>query len=276
MQKKLRVVFFPRRLLEKTTRSFFLLGVMLSSASLVMAAETKMPSLFRGVVVADATPGARVLSVDEESIAYAGGLRPGDVILLMHGASIASIDDFAAQSQRIGGKTTEVVLKIERAGRPVELLVSLFSPRLLEAWGERFVPNLELRFRDPKAGYTYWWGEGRRLARERRTSLAIEALATALHYQPDRAETALLLAGQWNLLAQSRFAGRRNDQGVAALQHAVNLYQRLLAKGATAEQLQQVKAQLQPLVHTLGRQLPAPEPEPAGSPPPPTPHAASH
>lgn len=237
-----------------------------------------MPSLFRGVVVADAKPGALVVSVDEEAIAYAGGLRPGDVILIINGTPIASIDDFAAQSRRISGKMTEATLKIERAGRSVELLVSLFSQRLLEAWGERFVPNLELRFRDPKAGYAYWWSEAQRLTRERRASLAIEALETALHYQPEHADAVLLLAEQWSQLAQSRFAGRRNDQGVAALQHAVNLYQRLLAQGATTEQLAQVKAQLQQLVTTLGRQLPAaaapaPEPPPTGTPPAPTPEA---
>ena len=235
-----------------------------------------MPSLFRGVVVANAAPGALVVTVDEESTAYAGGLRQGDIILLINGASVASIDDFAAQSRRMTGKTTEATLQITRGGRPVELLVSLFSQRLLEAWGERFVPNLELRFRDPQAGYTYWWSEGQRIARDHRTSLAIEALETALHYQPEHADAALALAEQWNLLAQARLADHRNDQGVAALQHAVNLYQRLLAKGVTAEQLTQVKTQLQQLVGTLKQQSPAtvpiPEPDsaPTGTPPAPT------
>ena len=243
----------------------------------VTAAEAKLPSLFRGVVVASASPGARVVSVDEESLAYAGGLRPGDVIMTVNDAAIESIDDFAGQSQRLAGKLSEATVTVQRQEQPVQLLISLFSQRLLEAWGERFVANLDLRFREPKAGYVYWTVEAQRAMREHRTSLAIEALATALHYQPDRLETALLLAGQWNELAQARFARQRNDQGVAALQHSVNLYQRLIAKGVTREQLVEIKAQLQRLVTALKEQVPptesAPAPEPTveiGPPPPPT------
>ncbi len=238
--------------------------------------ETPRPSLFRTVVVADAKPGARVVVVDEESAAYAGGVRPGDVITRLNGAAVGSIDEFALQSQHVLGKVSEATLVVERGGRPIALLISLFSQRLLEAWGERFVPNLELRFRDPKAGYAYWSTEGRRVAQSQRVSLAIEAFETALHYQPAHVETALLLAGQWNMLAQSRFADRRNDQGIAALQHAVNMYQRLLAKGVTAEQLAEIKGQLQRLVSTLDAQLPAgtpsaePEAAPSGTPPAPT------
>ena len=241
------------------------------------AAEAKLPSLFRGVVVASASPGARVVSVDEESIAYAGGLRPGDVIMTVNDAAIESIDDFAGQSQRLAGKLSEATVTVQRQEQPVQLLISLFSQRLLEAWGERFVANLDLRFREPKAGFVYWTVEAQRVMREHRTSLAIEAFATALHYQPDRLDTALLLAGQWNELAQARFAEHRSGQGVAALQHSVNLYQRLMAKGITREQLAAVKAQLQQLVTALGQQMPAeppaPSPEPAveiGAPPPPT------
>ena len=254
---------------SKIKNAWPVLCLCLLFGGVAQAAETKTPSLFRGVVASDAQPGARVVSLDEESVAYAGGLRPGDVIAKFNGAAIGSIDDFALQSQHILGKMSEATLVVERGGQSIELLISLFSQRLLDLWGERFVPNLELRFRDPKAGYVYWWSEGQRAARNQRVSLAIEALETALHYQPEHHDAALLLAGQWSLLAQARFTDHRNDQGVAALQHAVNLYQRLAAQGTTAEALTEIKAQLQQLVSTLGAQLPAAAPasEPETAPP---------
>ena len=235
--------------------SLALLLVMVASVGL---AATRMPSLFRGVVVVDARPGARVVTVDEESAAYVSGLRPEDTITGVESAPVETIDDFASQSQRLAGHVPEASLTVLRAGQSVRLLVSLYSPRLIASWGERFVPNMDLRFRDANAGFGYWWSEAQRAARAQHTTQAIEAAETALHYQPERLETVLLLTAQWNALAQSRFAERRFDQGVAALQHAVNLYQRLLHRGVSEEHLGEIKRQLEQLVQALGRQLPAP------------------
>ncbi len=214
-------------------------------------ADERLPSLFRGVVVADAKPAVVVVTIDEESAAYAGGLRSGDVITTVEGQTIASMEAFARQSQRLAGTVAELKLTVQRAGQSAELLLSLFSARLLEVWGERFVPNLELRFREPSAGYAYWNAEAHRAIRAQRAAPAIEALETALHYQPDHLDTALSLAGQWNLLAQSQFVEHHHAQGIASLQHAINLYQRLLTKGIAQDQLVEVKAQLQRLVDAL-------------------------
>src|SRR3989338_7427417 len=84
-------------------------------------AESKLPSLFRGVVVADSPLGVRVVSVEEQSQASLADLRPEDVIVQINQTAVHSIDEFAALSSALRGRAMQAAVVALRRGQPRQL-----------------------------------------------------------------------------------------------------------------------------------------------------------
>ena len=102
---------------------FFLLTHLLTHSLTSLAAQ--LPSLFRGVVVADSPLGVRVVSVEEGSQASLADLRPEDIIVRVEAREVHSIDEFAALSATLKGHAASATVLVFRNGAPRELTLRL-------------------------------------------------------------------------------------------------------------------------------------------------------
>ena len=222
------------------------------------------PSVFRGVVVTDSPLGVRVVSVDAGSQAALADLRPEDIIVRINGAELHSIDEFAALSGALKGQAVRATVVIFRNGQPLQLILHLFSFSVLRAWGLAFVPDDELRFAEPRAGWTYWTRLGHGLEQAGKHAEALDAYLNALHQLPTETDTAVKVSELSLLVSQQRLEGGALADGVASLRRGILVMQRLFDRPLTPAQLAPLKRRLQATLHTL-HALTARPPRPSAS-----------
>ena len=224
------------------------------SPSSVFAAQ--LPSLFRGVVVADSPLGVRVVSVEETSQAFLADLRPEDIVIRVEGTEIHSIDEFSTLSQALQGRVLSTTVLVFRNGVPRELALHLYSYPILRTWGLEFVPDHDLRFGQARVGLDYW----RRLARgfdeAGQSAQALNAYLNGLHNVPDDLDTALKVAELSSRISQQHLgegalAPSHQDrmtglaEGIASLRDALLIMQKLFDYQLSEDQLRAIKLQLQ-------------------------------
>ena len=216
-----------------------------------VAEAAQLPSLFRGVVVADSPVGVRVVTVEEQSQAGQADLRPDDVIVRINNHDVHSIDEFAVMSKTLRGRTTSSSVLVFRGGKPVELRVHLFSYPILQAWGIEFLADQDIRFAEPKVGLEYWrrLGNGFDIAND--TDKALNAYLNALHNVPDHVDTAVKASQLLCKVSQRQFSQRQLTQGTTSLQNAVRLMEKLFDYPLTDDQLQGLKQQLRDTLQAL-------------------------
>jgi membrane-associated protease RseP (regulator of RpoE activity) len=215
----------------------------------VFAAER--PSLFRGVVVADSPVGVRVVNVEEASQAALADLRAEDVIVQVGDADVRSIDDFAALSIALKGRTALVRVLVFRNGVPKELSLHLYSYPVLREWKVAFIPDHGIRFAEPRTALDYWRRQGRGFDGAGKTGEALDAYLNGLHHAPTDAPTALKASELCSRLSREQLARGRTAAGIASLRTAVLLLERLFDYPLSTQELESVRAQLRSVLDTL-------------------------
>ena len=211
----------------------------------------QLPSLFRGVAVADSPSGVRVISVDDGSQASLLDLRPEDVIVSINGAAIRSIDEFAVSSQTLKGQAQSAAVVLLRNGQPYELVLHVYSLPILKQWQIRFVPDDEMRFAEPKAGVEYWSRLGRGFEIAGDPEQALQAYLNALHN--DAKQTALAAKAaelSWQV-AQRRLQSKQLPQALTAIDQGTTLLARLFDQPMDGAQLQIIKRNLEDTLRVL-------------------------
>lgn len=217
----------------------------------VSAFAAKLPSVFRGVVVADSPLGVRVVSVEETSQASFADLRPEDVIVRVQGRDIRSIDEFALLSNALKGQTITVALVVFRNGTPLELTLQLYSYPLAREWGLEIIPDFELRFAQPQTGLDYWQRLGRGFENADKSPEALQAYLNGLHYVPTDVPTALKVGELFTHVSQQHLKHGDLARGVSSLRQALLVMEHLFDFPLQDEQLQTLKTQLQDTLHAL-------------------------
>ena len=203
------------------------------------------PSLFRGITVVDSPVGVRIVSVEENSQAALADVRPDDIIIHVNEDEVHSIDDFAMVSKRLKGHATSATLLVFRQGQPLELRLHLYSYPILKTWGIEVVPNFDVRFAETRIGLDYWRKQGQDFERAGDIESALDAYINALHNVPDELDTAVAMSRLFCQLSQRYFTKRQWREGVAALQQAVLMLEKLFDQPLNSQQLHIVKEQLQ-------------------------------
>lgn len=220
------------------------------SSSIAVAAQ--WPSVFRGVVVAGSLLGVRVVSVEEASQAYLADLRPEDLIIQIQSQAVHSIDEFATRSNQLKAeRAIEVTVLVFRNGLPRELHLHLFSYPILGEWGITFIPDVDLRFGEPRTGLDYWRRLGRGFEEAGKAQEALNAYLNGLHNVPTDAATALKVTELLSRASQQRLSGGALGEGIASLRQAVHMMERLFDYPLTDEQLGTVKRQLEETLRAL-------------------------
>ena len=215
----------------------------------VCAAE--LPSLFRGVVVADREAGVRVVSVEESSQAYGADLRPEDIIVRVRDTEVRTIDDFAAVSNALRGETALAAVLVFRNGAPREITLHLYSYPILRAWGLQFVPQYDIRFAQPQTGLEYWVRLGDGFARAGKPAEALDAYLNGLHNVPESVSTALKASQMLVRLSRQRLSAGELAEGIAQLRRAIVVMNGLFARRLANDELQSVKQQLTEALEAL-------------------------
>ncbi len=218
-------------------------------------AEGKLPSLFRGVVVADSPLGVRVVSVEEQSQASLADLRPEDLLVQINGTAIRSIDEFATLSSALRGRAMQAAVVALRRGAPRQLSLHLYSYPVLRAWGLTFVPEHDIRFADPTVGVAYWMRMGRGFETAHKPEEALNAYLNALHNEPAYLDAAVKVAQLLWDVARQHLQAKRLQQGVAALQQGAKFLERLFDYPLDAQTLQSLKHQLDETVQLIHKQI---------------------
>jgi hypothetical protein len=218
---------------------------------LAPVSAAQLPSLFRGVVVADSPIGVRVVSVEPSSQAYEADLRPEDVIVRIDDEQVDSIDGFATLSMALKGRTETTTVLVFRNGKPREILLHLYSYAVLRRWDVRFVPDDERRFAQPKVGVDYWTRLGRAYGEVGRMEESLDAYLNALHNDPTDVPTAILACEQLWKVGQRQVSQGKLREGVSAFGQAVAMLQQLFQQPLTDEQLRRLRDQLQATVAIL-------------------------
>lgn len=237
---KLQVVFGAPILL----RVAFCLPLITSHYPLGTALATQLPSLFRGVIVADSQLGVRVVSVEESSQAYQADLRPDDIIVRVHDAQIHSIDEFALLSTTLKGRVNSTTVVIFRNGRPREIVIHLYSYPILRAWGLAFVPDNDLRFAQPATGRDYWMRLGRGFEEAEKKPEALNAYLNGLHNVPSDVPVALKVAELSSRIGQDALQHEARLEGLASLRQALLVMQKLFDYSLSHDQLGAIRDQL--------------------------------
>jgi len=211
----------------------------------------QLPSLFRGVVVADSPLGVRVVSVEESSQAYQGDLRPDDIIVRIREAEVHSIDEFAVLSNALKGQAVSSSVLVFRNGQPHELTLHLYSYPILREWGIEFVPVHDIRFAEPGVGLDYWRRLGRGFEEAGKLQEAFDAYMNGLHNVPRDPETALKASELSSRLSQQRVDAGELAEGVADLHQALLIMEKLFDYPLTDQQLQSIRRQLQQTLEAL-------------------------
>lgn len=222
--------------------SFFLLTD--SPTHSLTAFAGQLPSLFRGVVVADSPIGVRVVKVEEASQASEADVRPEDIIVRVGAAEIHSIDEFATLSARLKGRAISTTVVIVRNGAPRELTLHLYSYPILRAWGIQVVPEHDFRFAEAKTGWAYWDRLGHGFESAGKLPDALHAYLNALHNLPTDTATALKVVELSSTLSQQRLSAGALAEGVPLLHQAVTMMRKLFERPLTDEQLARIHQQL--------------------------------
>ena len=210
-----------------------------------------LPSLFRGVVVADSPLGVRVVSVEEISQAFLGDLRPEDIIVRMGAREVHSIDEFATLSQQLKGRVTRTTILVFRNGIPKELTLHLYSYPLLRRWGVKFLPDHDVRFAEARVRLDYWRRLGRAFEEAGKPLEALNAYLNGLHLLPDDVPTALQVTLLSLRMSRRHLEQGQLPEGLALLQQAVTVMERLFDEPLTDEALQLLKRELAATLRTL-------------------------
>ena len=221
---------------------FFLPVSCLLSPVSVFAGQ--LPSLFRGVIVADSPIGVRVVSVEESSQAYQADLRPEDIIVRIEGQGLHSIDDFATVSSSLISRTMKARVVIFRNGEPLELALHLYSYPILRAWGIEFVPDHDMRFAQPQIGLEYWTRLGRGLEEVHNPAQALDACLNGLHNVPTDVATAIKVSSLFLELSQKRITDGALGEGAELLRQTLIVMEHLFDYKLSDEQLEAIKGQL--------------------------------
>jgi len=216
-----------------------------------LADAGELPSLFRGVIVADSPIGVRVVSVEESSQAGLADLRPEDIIVGVLGEEIHSIDAFAALSKALKGHASIATVVIFRNGTPRELTLHLYSYPILRAWSLEFIPDYDLRFAQPEIGLEYWKRLGRGFEDAQKPEAGLDAYLNGLHLVPMDADAAFHAAVLESRISQQRFRDHQTADGLTALRRGIALMEKLFDAPLSDAQLQLIKNELQATVTTL-------------------------
>ncbi len=215
----------------------------------------QVPSLFRGVVVADSPLGVRVVSVEESSQAFLADLRPEDLIVRIQGQDVHSIDEFAVLSNDMRARAVAATVVVFRNGTPHELKLHAYSYPILREWGVEFVPDHDLRFAQPQIGLDYWTRLGRGFEEAGKLPEALNAYLNGLHNVPRDAATALKVAELFSRVSHQRLAEGALAEGIVSLRQAVLVTEKLFDYPLTDEQLQTIRRQLQETVSAIRARL---------------------
>ena len=217
--------------------------------SWVLAKE--LPSLFRGVVVADAELGVRVVRVEEMSQAYQADLRPEDLIIRIGDVDVHSIDEFSELSTRLKGQTLAAKVVVFRNGEPRELSVHLYSYPLLRTWGVEVVPAFDIRFAKPEIGLAYWTPLGRGFEEAGKLPEALDAYANGLDNVPADLPAAVKTAELFLRVGQAQLRSGRLAEGLGSLRQGMAMLERLFDAPLSDDQLRGLKGRLQEAVTAL-------------------------
>lgn len=224
--------------------------LLLVSASLPAWAG-QLPSLFRGVVVADSGLGVRVISVEETSQSYQADLRAEDIIVQVDSQDVRSIDEFAVLSKAMKGQATSVKVVIFRNGNPRELVLHLYSYPILREWGIEFVPDYDLRFAQPEVALAYWSRLGRGFEEAGKPEEALNAYLNGLHNAPSDSGTALKVSALFSALGQRKLRADTMPGGIASLRQSVLVMERLFEYPLSDEQLRTIRESLSQTLQAL-------------------------
>lgn len=227
----------------------FLVSCLLSPVS--VSGAQQLPSLFRGVVVADGSLGVRVVSVQDGSQAFLADLRPDDVIIRINETDVRSIDEFATLSSRLKGQAISVKVVVFRNGVPQELLLHVYSYPVLREWGIEFIPDHDVRFAEPQVGLEYWRRLGRGFQEARKPAEAVNAYLNGLHNVPTDTATAFAASTLFLDVSRAQFDARRMKEGITTLRQSLLMLEKLFESPLSDAQLQTVRDQLQATLHTL-------------------------
>ena len=238
------------------SRRQFLLWLIVIASSLQppassLALASELPSLFRGVVVADSEAGVRVVSVEESSQAYLAELRPEDVIVRVRDNEVHTIDEFATLSNALKGQVSAATVLVFRNGEPRELTLYLYSYPVLRAWGIEFIPQHDVRFAEPQTGLTYWKRLGRGFEEAGKPAEALDAYLNALHNVPGDVPTALSVSELLVRMSQERLTAGDLAEGMVQLNRALKVMDGLFAHPLSTEQLETVKRELTEALRSL-------------------------
>jgi len=209
------------------------------------------PSLFRGVVVADSPVGVRVVSVEDASQAALADLRAEDVIVRVGDADVRSIDEFAALSTELKGRTVSVTVVVFRNGAPQELSLHLYSYPILREWKVAFIPDHGFRFAEAGTALDYWRRQGRGFDGAGKTAEALDAYLNGLHHLATDAPTALKASELCSRLSREQLARGETAAGLASLRTAVLLLEHLFDYPLSTQELETVRSQLRAVLDTL-------------------------
>ena len=219
-------------------------ALLTTCACLPTGLAAPLPSLFRGVVVADSAEGIRVVSVEDASQAALADLRPEDIIVQVNDLRLQKIDAFAAASESLRGRALKAALIVLRNGEPRELVVHLYSYPVLRAWDVAFVPEHDIRFAEPRVGADYWKRMARGFLIAGKLEDALNATLNGLHNDPAQVDEALNASSLLLDLAQQRLAERRLPDALIALKEATIILNRVFEHPLTTSQLEAIKTKL--------------------------------
>lgn len=219
------------------------------------AAAANLPSLFRGVVVADSPLGVRVVSVEPGAPAALADLRVADIIVRVQQADVRSIDEFAHLSTQLKGRAARLTILVFREGQPRELRLHAYSFPLLEQWHVEFIPDYELRFAEARIGAAHWQRMGRGFEEAKKPSDALNAYLNALHLTPADTDLAARASLLWLRVTQERLRAKQLNAGLGALGQASAFLERLFDQPLTTPQLEQLRDELKATLSALRRAL---------------------
>lgn len=205
----------------------------------------QLPSLFRGVIVADSPEGVRVISVEEHSQADFAGLRPEDIVLQVNDTPVGTIEEFSRASHDLKGRAFKASVVILRNGEPRDVILHLYSYPVLRHWDLTFIPEHDVRFADPEVGAQYWMRLGRGFLSARKPEPALNAYLNALHNDPRQLEAALRVAGLLLDLTQTRLKEQRLPEALAAFKQGAVVLEHLFEHPLASDQLAAIKTQLE-------------------------------
>ena len=211
----------------------------------------QLPSLFRGIVVADGSSGVRIVSVEDGSQAFLADLRAEDIILRIDDTDLHRIDEFATLSLALKGRAIRAQVVILRNGQPRTVELHLYSYPILRRWDVRLVPDYDFHFIEPSAGHDYWTRLGRGFEIAHDPEHALAAYGNALHNVPDDVTLAIKVSEVLGDVAHVHLERKELPQALDAFDNHTRLLARLFDEPLTEEQVQMVKSRLEQVLKEL-------------------------